>query len=350
MKKLMTFLVFILILSLVGCTQAPPPAATAAPVEKTEAPAVPTEAPAEPTEAPQAKKYTIGLVMPEIKGSFWTAIYYGVTDEAAKLGFEVIATEAGGFENVDKQISQIEDLIQRGVDILVVGATSAQGIAPVVEEAIDAGIPVIGISSIPASDRLISKIGADHYTMGKKLAQCGGDAIGGKGKAVMASGPSGVIWATLRANGFREELASSYPGVEIVAEKNTPTGRDPGVTLTEDWLQAFPDLNLIFATTDDLGAGAADALAAAGKTDAFVVTSNLSPIGREYLMNGKILCQAVQQIVLQGRECVRQAKVYFEGGEVKPSVITEVLLVTKDNIDKVDLSEFQAPAGFVPDL
>jgi len=362
MKKLT--IVMVLILSMIGCTQAPAPI-TAAPVEETEAPAAPTEAPvveteapvaetealAEPTEAPLAEeKYTIGLSMPEIKGSFWISIYYGVTDEAAKLGMDVIAVEAGGFQNVDKQISQIEDLITRGVDIILVGATSAEGVVPVLEEAIDAGIPVIGLSSLPATDKLVSKIGADHYTMGKMLAQCGAEKLGGTGKVAMASGPSGVIWATLRSKGFHEEMANSFPDMEIVAEQNTPTGRDQGVTLTEDWLQAFPDLNMIYAATDDIGAGAADALASAGNTDVIVVTANLSPIGREYLMSGKILCEAVQQIVLQGREGVRQAKAYLDGETVEPMVITEVLLVTADNIDEVDLSEFQAPADFVPEL
>ena len=289
--------------------------------------------------------------MPEIKGSFWISIYYGVTDEAKKNGMEVIAVEAGGFENVDKQISQIEDLIQRDVDLLLVGATSAEGIAPVVEEAISAGIPVVGLSSLPASDKLAIKIGADHYQMGTMLAQCVGDALGGEGEVVMASGPSGVIWATLRANGFKDTMEKSYPNIKIVSELNTPTGRDQGVTLTEDWLQSFPDLKAIFATTDDIGAGAADAIASAGKEGSVVIaTANLSPIGREYLVNGKIKCEAIQQIVLQGREGVRQGLALLKGEPYETAVTTEVLMATKENLDSLDLSEFQAPADFKPEL
>ena len=133
----------------------------------------------EATLAPEEEEqYTIGIAMPESKGSFWRSIYYGVTDEAEKLGVEVIAVEAGGFPNVDRQISQIEDRIQRDVDVLLVGSTDAAGVAPVVEEAIDAGIPVIGVSSWPASDRLTSKVGANHYQMGELLAGCIADPRG----------------------------------------------------------------------------------------------------------------------------------------------------------------------------
>ncbi|MFC2063555.1 substrate-binding domain-containing protein [Chloroflexota bacterium] len=335
MKKILIPLFIVAAIVLTSCSPAATPVATEAPMA---------------TEAPE-KTFTIGLAMPEIKGSFWQSIYYGVTDEAKLLGAEVIAVEAGGFQNVDKQISQIEDLIQREVDILLVGATSSEGVIPVVDEAIAAGIPVVGISSLPANENLTIKIGADHYTMGSLLATCIGEALGGEGDVVMAAGPAGVIWATLRANGFKETMAADFPNITIVSELNTPTGRDQGITLMEDWLQTFPDLKAVYSATDDIGAGAADALASAGKEGTVVnATCNLSPIGREYLVDGKIQCEAIQQIVLQGREAVRQGLAYLKGETFVDFLKTDVLLATKDNLDSLDLSDFQAPEGFVPDL
>jgi len=293
----------------------------------------------------------IGLAMPEIKGSFWTSIYYGVSEEAKALGYELIAVEAGGFQNVDRQISQIEDLIQREVDIMIVGATSAEGVGPVVDEAVDAGIPVIGVSSLPQSEKLLAKVGADHYGMGVLNAQCIGDALGGEGQVAMMLGPSGVIWAQLRNEGFKDTMSAEYPNIEIVSELNQPTGRDEGVTHAENWLQVFPELAAVYTVTDDSGAGFADALAAAGKEgDVVIATCNLSPIGREYLLAGKIHCEAIQQIVLQGRTTVQIADAHFKGETFEPVVMTDVLMVTVDNIDELDMAEFQAPADFVPDL
>jgi len=313
----------------------------------------PAATPAPQAEAPAetSTEKVIGLAMPEIKGSFWTAIYYGVSEEAKTLGYKLIAVEAGGFQNVDKQISQIEDLIQRKVDILIVGATSAEGVAPVVGDAINAGIPVIGVSSIPKVDNLLAKVGADHYGMGVLGAQCLAEAIGETGEVVIAAGPSGVTWAVERVKGLKDTFAKDYPNIVVAAELNGPNGRDQGVTITEDWIQKFPDLKGIFAVVDDTGAGAADSLAAAGKTDDVVVsTCNLSPIGKEYLLSGKIKCETIQQIVLQGRITVQVSDAYFKGESFEENHVTPVILVTKENLETLDMSQFQAPDGYTPDL
>lgn len=295
--------------------------------------------------------FTIGLSAPELKGSFWISIYYGVEDEARKQGVNLVTVEAGGYENVQTQIEQMEDLIQRGVDLILIGATSSEAVAPVVEEAVRAGIPVIGLSGIPATDQITAAIGADHYGMGRLQAQCIAEAIGGSGQVAMASGPPGVIWAEERARGFRDTITQEYPDIEIVAEQNTPTGRDQGLNLAEQWMQAFPNLRGVYTATDDIGAGYVDPLLAANRLDdVAVASSNLSPIGREYLMAGYLVCQSIQQIVLQGREGIRIAIQHLKGEEVPRDVVTEAILVTRDNIDDLDLSEFQAPEDYRPQL
>lgn len=300
---------------------------------------------------PTKDSKTIGLAMPEIKGSFWTAIYYGISEEAKLLGYDLIAVEAGGFENVDKQISQIENLIETKVDLLIVGATSGEGVAPVIKDAINKGIPVIGVSSIPKTEGLVAKVGADHYGMGVLAARSLAEKIGGTGHVAIAAGPSGVTWAVERVKGFNDTMQKEFPDIQIVSELNGPNGREQGLTLAEDWLQKFPELVGVFAVVDDTGAGVADALAAANKTsEVFVATCNLSPIGKEYLLSDRIHCEVIQQIVLQGRTSVQIADAFFTGKEFESNVVTPVILVTKDNLDTLDMSQFQAPEGYKPDL
>src|SRR5690606_40184050 len=87
---------------------------------------------------------------------------------------------------------------------------------------------------------------------------------------------------------FRDTIAQ-YPGITIVAEQYSNSDRLSGLQLMEDWIARFPDLAGVYGATDDLSAGAADALEAAGLTGKVVVTgSNLSQIGRQYLAEGKI--------------------------------------------------------------
>lgn len=295
-------------------------------------------------------KITIGAALPELQGSFWISMSYGITDEAEKLGVELVSLNAGGYDQIQKQVQQIENLVQKKVDVMLVGATNAPGVKNAVENAIKAGIPVIGISSLPEpKDKLLTAIGADHYTMGVLQAQCLAKEMGGKGEVAIMAGPPGVSWAVERVKGFKDTLAKESPEIKIVAEKATATGRAEGLKLMEDWLQANPNIGGVYSAVDDLGAGAVDALKSANKAGTVKVSSsNLSPIGEEYLRQGFLQCESIQQIVLQGREAVRQAVNHKTGKPVTAFVKTPVLLITKENIDSQDYTDIKAPKDYKP--
>ncbi|MHB1160014.1 MAG: sugar ABC transporter substrate-binding protein [Chloroflexota bacterium] len=325
------------------------------------APAAPTTAPASSGSAGQpssgaapagqaGKKLTLGFSMPELQGSFWISMYYGVQDEAKKQGVELVALNAGGFDRLDKQIQQMQDLIQRKVDTILVGATTADGVVPVVDEAKSKGIPIVAVGSIPASKNMDSIILADHFGMGKLQGEFMAKELKGKGTVLIMAGPAGTNWAIDRANGFKEAL-KAYPDIKVGAEQWTPTGRANGMKLMEDWLQTFPDVAGVYTAVDDLGAGAVDALKAANKAGKVVVTSsNLSPIGEQYLREGFLQGETVQQIVLQGRVGVQQAIKAAKKESVESKVTTPVLLITKDNVDSQDYTPIQAPKDFRPSL
>lgn len=290
----------------------------------------------------------IGFSTPAVNTEFWVNMYYGVVDEAARQGVRVIALDAGGYNNITRQIQQIQDLIQRRVDVLLVGATNAQAIAPVVEQAVARGIPVVGLSSLPATDRLAIRVGADHYDMGALQARAMAEAIGGRGTVAVMAGPAGASWSEERRDGFRETIAE-YPDITIVAEQWTNSDRLSGLTLMEDWISRFPDLAGVYGATDDLSAGAADALEAANLTGQVVVTgSNLSQIGRQYLTEGKIFANTAQQVVLQGRLGVQNAIKMLLGEPYEADIRTASVLVTTDNLQTVDMSTIAAPEGYRP--
>lgn len=294
-------------------------------------------------------RVTIGFSIPDVTISFWTSMAYGVENEAEKQGVEVVMVSAGGDASVNQQISQIQDLVQRQVDALVVGATNGNAVAPVVEQAVNGGIPVIGLSSVPATDSIAAAVGADHYGMGKLQAQCLADALGGEGRVGMMAGPAGQSWADNRADGFRETVAADYPGIEIVAESRLADNRNKALTTMEDWLQRFPDMNGVYSATDDIGAGVVAALEAAGRAgEVAVSTSNLSPAAQKLLEQGSFVCSSIQQIVLQGRVAVQQAIKAARGEGTDGNVQTPALLVTKENLSTVDLSEVTAPADYKP--
>ncbi len=296
-----------------------------------------------------ADQMTIGFSMPDLSESFWISMAYGVDDEAKKAGVAIAKVNAGGDANVNQQISQIQDLIQRHVDAIIVGATNGTAVRPVVEQAVAAGIPVVGLSSIPNTPKIASAVGADHYAMGKLQAECLGKAIGGSGNVGMMAGPTGQSWADDRARGFRETIAKEFPQIKIVTESRLADNRNSALTTAEDWLQRFPDLKGIYTATDDIGAGVVGAVKAANKSaEIRISSSNLSPTAEQMLKSGDFVCVSIQQIVLQGRAAVQQAVRAAKKEQTEANVATPALLVTKDNLATVDLSEVTAPAGYRP--
>lgn len=313
------------------------------------APAQPAASGSSGAGAAGSKPMTIGLAMPAIQTAFWVSMDYGVQNQAKKKGVKVITVDAGGFSHSNTQIQQIQDLAQRHLAVLMVGATNAKAIGPVVDHVIAQGTPVIGLSSLPASKHLAGIIGADHYGMGVYDATCLSKAIGGKGQVAIMAGPPGVNWAEQRTAGFLDTIKKNDPGLHVVAKQYGPSTRNQGLTLMEDWIQRFPHLKGIFAVTDDLGVGAADALAAAGKTGQVkIATANLSQAGEAYLKAGKLACEAAQQVVLQGRDAVDMAIAIHDHKPYKKVIKTRAIGVDKATLAGLDFSQIAAPKNYHP--
>jgi ABC-type sugar transport system substrate-binding protein len=292
---------------------------------------------------------TIGFSAPDLSASFWVSMTYGVTDEAKKLGVHVVSVNAGGDANANQQISQLQDLLQRNVDAMIVGATDGDAVKPVVEQALSRKIPVVGLSSLPNTDKLTSAVGTDNAAMGKIQADCLGDALGGKGQVIMFAGPVGQSWAEDRASGFKKTVAAEYPGMEIVTTSNTADNRNSALTTMQDLTQRYPDVNGVYTVTDDIGAGVVDALRESKATDKIKVASaNFSPTAEELVSSGAFVCVAAQEIVEQGRQAVRQAVAAARGEDVEKHVVTSVVRVDSGNIATVDLSAVRAPEGYTP--
>ena len=147
------------------------------------------------------EKPLVGVAMPEIQGSFWVSMHYGVTEEAKAQGLEVTIVNAGGFDQVSRQVQQIENMVQRKPKVMLVGATNAAGIRSAVEQVIAGGIPVIGIGSIPEpTDKLASIVLADHHELGRLQGECLTKVMGGKGEVGLMMGPPGVSWKRMKVS------------------------------------------------------------------------------------------------------------------------------------------------------
>jgi ABC-type sugar transport system substrate-binding protein len=338
--------------AIIGCGRGTQPSQEVSPGVTTgsSAGAAPTAAVTEYARpAKPSKPYRIGVSIPHLANPHYVGQAYGYIDEAQNLGAQVTLLEAGGYEHLDKQISQVEDLVASKVDAIILAAISGPGTVGVVENAVAAGIPVINVNVMTDSDKVVTRIRSDDDVIGRMQADFMGERLKGVGNVVMLRGAPGTSWAEIRGNAFKQQMAAKYPNVKILGEQYSQSTPVDGLRLMEDFLQTFPQLTAVYNGADSTAVGAAQAIASAGKGGSIVITAtDFQPDTEKFIREGVISASVLQQTVTMGRWGVRAAINHLEKKQVPPVLFTGLVLATKENLGNLDLSTVRAPDGWKP--
>lgn len=167
-------------------------------------------------------------------------------------------------QDLSKQLADVEDFIVKDIDVLIISPVDSQGVLPAILKARQAGIEVITVD-IPAKGvEVTSWIGTDNYTGGQRAAELMGEVLGGEGQVAIIDYPT-VQSVVARIDGFKDGLAA-WPDIEIVAQQTGIT-RAEALTVTQNMLQANPDIDGIFGFGDDAALAASVAVKAANLQD-----------------------------------------------------------------------------------
>jgi ribose transport system substrate-binding protein len=283
-----------------------------------------------------------------VEGPFFTGLLYGIIDEAQKHGYHVTALSAGGYPNVDKQVSQIEDLTSKKADIILVNPSDPNTLKHPVQAAVASGVTVVGAGDpLPGSNGSVTVSSCD---VGKSFAEGAKQLLPNGGTVGVLAGPPGAFWATERLRCFKEGIKGT--ALKIVAEKTSDADVAVGLSTASDFLQRFPKLDLLYGADDTVGDGAAKAAQAAnrcGKTK--VITSVFSPEDEALMKAGCLDFDVALQSVLVGRTSVQLALGLRD--KSKPDQTNEISLpisITTGNLGTVDLSTVQPPSGWKPPI
>ena len=203
-----------------------------------------------------SKSYTIGVLVPQLTNPHFLGQAYGYMDEAERLGARVILHDAGGYQYLDKQIAQMEDLIASKVDAICLVAVSGPGTVPVVDRAAAAGIPVVNVNVMTTNEKVAIRIRSDDTVIGEAMAKFLHERLK-KGSVVMQSGPAGASAFELRAKSFRAWIEKNSPGIKILGERHSLNTPDLGLKNMEDFLQTFPQIDAVYNSADFVAIGAA---------------------------------------------------------------------------------------------
>jgi ribose transport system substrate-binding protein len=202
----------------------------------------------------------IGMTFQELNNPYFVTMKQALEEAAATIGATVVTTDAR--HDVAKQIGDVEDMIQKKVDILLLNPTDSAGVQSAVRSAKKAGLIVVAVDA-NAQGPVDSFVGSKNTDAGRLACEYLAKSIGERGDVAILDGIP-VVPILERVKGCREALAK-YPGIKVVSTQNGKQERATALTVTENILQANKNLKGIFSVNDGGSMGALAAIDASGK-------------------------------------------------------------------------------------
>lgn len=168
--------------------------------------------------------------------------------------------------DVNKQISDIEDLIAKGVDMLILQPISAESVAPAVEEAYEKGIVVVDCTSplADATDSYNVSVVAKDYDFGYIGAKWLCEQMGGEGNVICLDGMAGLSSAVLRMEGAMDAFAE-YPDVQVIASEYANWDYATAKPIVENLLATYDDIDAVWSSGGDMTRAAIEVWAESGR-------------------------------------------------------------------------------------
>ncbi len=208
---------------------------------------------------------TFGFAQTENNNPWRIAQTESMRNAAEENGVEIVITDAQS--NTPKQVSDIQDMIAQGVDVLFIPPREEQGLEPALQSAREAGVPVFLVdreANAEICEDYISFMGSNFVEQGERAAEWLVEATNGKAKVAELQGTVGASVTADRGEGFKSVIDENS-GMEIVASQSGNFNRAEGQNVTEQILGGNPDLDAVYAHNDEMAIGAIQALKDAGR-------------------------------------------------------------------------------------
>jgi len=258
-----------------------------------------------------------------------------IKDEAAKVGVKQLLTTNANSQ-LNKQISDIQDMINQGAQALIVAPLNSDGLEPALQAARAKNIPVLTVdrkvNQEPCKD-YVAFLGSNFVEQGKRAAQEMAKALNNKGKVAILLGSSGNNVTTDRTKGFVDEMTDIAPDVKVVSQQTGEFTREKGQQVMEQIIQAQPDITGVYAENDEMALGALVALKSAGKkpgTDVQVVSVDGTRNAVQKIVDGE-MAAVVESNPRFGPLAFETLGKFLNGEAVSQNVVITDKLYGKDN-------------------
>ncbi len=284
---------------------------------------------------PSGKGKRIGAVLPMFSHPFFVAQKQGLEDKAKELGYEIDVRD--GQDDDLKQITQVEALLNRGIDMLILCPRDEDALVPAVEAANRANVPVVTLNRRVNGGKVVTYVGADDAEGGRQQGETLAAALKSTngGLIIYLQGTQGSSPQRKRNDGLQSVL-KQHPEIVIADDRFTNFSEDKAKSIMTDLVRRHTrgTIRAIVTQADELAVPALEVARGEGWTDTFVIGFNGNKAAFEEIRLGHMLATILQDPVKQGAAAVSAAVDHLNGKAVPSDVITELVLITKANLDK----------------
>lgn len=232
----------------------------------------------------------IGLVVSTQNNPFFVTLKEGAVQKANELGYELIVLDSQN--DPSKELGNVEDLLVKGVDVLLINPTDSDAVVSSVRAANRSKIPVVTLDRAANGGKVVSHVASDNVLGGEVAGNYILEKLGGKGKVVELEGIPGTTAARDRGEGFNKAIVGK---LEVVAKQAADFDRTKGLTVMENILQAQPEINAVFAHNDEMALGALKAIESSGRKNIIVVGFDATDDAVAAVKDGKLSATVAQK-------------------------------------------------------
>jgi ribose transport system substrate-binding protein len=288
------------------------------------------------TQKSKTKEILIGASLLTMQDDFYITLAQGLQDAAASHQELQLKVQIRNSDfKLGRQLGDIDDFMQQGIDVLIVSPTGPSAICPTLEEVSRKGIPVITVDIKSTCPLVKTHVMSDDVQAGRVAGQFVADQLSGSGSVAIVTHPiysSGIN----RVIGFRQVL-QNYPNIHILAELNAESSREKSIAVMDDLMMAHPEVNYVMGINDVMTLGAMAAIEGAGKTGqikAVMICGGQKEAFSRLKAGDPCLQGAALLYPYQiGTQAIEAAVKILQGQAVPPEILAPVKLITHENAE-----------------
>lgn len=285
------------------------------------------------------KQIVIGASLLTMQDDFYITLNQGLLDEAAAAtDFKIKVISRNADFKLGKQIADIEDFVQQGIDLLIVSPVSPTAIGPTINEVDRHGIPVITVDIRSEEGNIRTHVMSDDVEAGRLCARFIAEQLQGEGEVGIVTHPT-MTSGINRVIGFREVMRS-YPKIKILAELNAESSREKSMALMEDLLMTHPEVDYVLGINDVMTLGAMASIEGAGRiadVKAVMICGGQQEAFDRFKANDPCLKGAALIYPYKiGKNAIAAAIDILKGKEVPKEILVPVKLLTAENVVELE--------------